>query len=314
MVIDTHQHFWHYTTDEFGWIPDDMAGIRRDFLPADLAPLLAANHVDGVIAVQARQTEAETRWLLQLADQHAFIHGVIGWLDLRSAGIGSQLEEFFGGAFVGVRHVLQGEPDAFMEGADFNRGLAAVAQANLTYDLLVFERQLPAAIALVDRHPRLRFVLDHFGKPRIDIDELEPWRTNLPRTGQTAQCLVQDLRRNHRSRTRLDARPARPLSRCLPGSLRRQSLDLRLQLARVRNGRGLPCVDRRGARMVGHPFRPRSERIVREERDGVLFADVGHGFRKREKATRLIWWSDIADSGAFNSLDSSKIPDSSPLS
>jgi len=179
MVIDTHQHFWHYTTDEFGWIPDDMATIRRDFLPADLAPLLAANHVDGVIAVQARQTKAETRWLLGLADQNAFIHGVVGWLDLRSPDISSQLDDYAGGALVGLRHVLQGEPDAFMEEADFNRGLVALADGNLVYDLLVVEKQLPAAIALVDRHPNLRFVVDHLGKPRIDIDELQPWQTHL---------------------------------------------------------------------------------------------------------------------------------------
>ena len=179
MVIDTHQHFWHYTSENFDWIPDDMASIRRDFLPADLAPLLAKHHVDGVIAVQARQTEAETRWLLGLADQNAFIHGVVGWLDLRSPEISSQLDDYAGGALVGLRHVLQGEPDAFMEDADFNRGLSALADADLCYDLLVVEKQLPAAIALVDRHPNLRFVLDHLGKPRIDIDELQPWQTHL---------------------------------------------------------------------------------------------------------------------------------------
>jgi L-fuconolactonase len=179
MVIDTHQHFWHFTTDEFDWIPDDMAKIRRDFLPADLAPLLAANHVDGVIAVQARQTEAETRWLLQLAEHHAFVHGVVGWLDLRSPNLSRLLEDFAGGALVGLRHVLQGEPDAFMEDPAFNRGLAALSDANLAYDLLVLERQLPAAISLVDRHPKLRFILDHFAKPRIDFDQLEPWHTNL---------------------------------------------------------------------------------------------------------------------------------------
>jgi L-fuconolactonase len=179
MLIDTHQHFWRYTTDEFGWIPDEMAIIRRDFFPADLAPLLAANHVDGVIAVQARQTEAETRWLLELADHHPFIHGVVGWLDLRSPNISNQLNDHAGGALVGLRHVLQGEPDAFMEDVDFNRGLTALADANLAYDLLILEKQLPAAIALVDRHPQLRFILDHFGKPRIDVNEIEPWKTHL---------------------------------------------------------------------------------------------------------------------------------------
>jgi L-fuconolactonase len=179
MVIDTHQHFWQYTKEEFGWIPEDSASIRRDYLPSDLAPILKANKVDGVIAVQARQSDEETRWLLQLADENPFIHGVVGWLDLRSPSIATQLEDFAGGALVGLRHILQGEPDAFMEDADFDRGLTALAEANLTYDLLVIERQMPAAIKLVDQHPTLRFVLDHFGKPRIDINQLDPWRTCL---------------------------------------------------------------------------------------------------------------------------------------
>jgi L-fuconolactonase len=179
MVIDTHQHFWRFTEEEFGWIPNDMAAIRRDFMPADLAPILVKNRVDGVIAVQARTTEAETRWLLDLAQQHNFIRGVVGWLDLRSANIASQFTEFVGTPLVGLREILQGKPDAFMADPDFNRGLAALAKADLAYDLLIFEKQLPAAIALVDRHPELRFILDHFGKPCIDIDQLDPWKTNL---------------------------------------------------------------------------------------------------------------------------------------
>lgn len=179
MVIDTHQHFWHYTIEEFGWIPDDMATIRRDFLPADLAPILAKNGTDSVIAVQARTAAAETRWLLDLAQRHNFIRGVVGWLDLRATDINGQLADFDGTPLVGLREILQGKPDAFLEDPDFNRGLAALADADLAYDLLVFEGQLPTAIALVDRHPNLRFILDHFGKPRINVDEVEPWKTHL---------------------------------------------------------------------------------------------------------------------------------------
>jgi L-fuconolactonase len=179
MLIDTHHHFWRYTTEEFGWIPDSMANIRRDFLPADLERLIALHHIDGVVTVQARQSLAETKWLLQLADQHSFVHGVVGWLDLKADNILEQISEYSAGALVGVRHVLQGEADAFMDDPAFNRGLRAVMDANLVYDLLILDRQLPAAIALVDRHPNLRFILDHFGKPRIDIDQLEPWKTHL---------------------------------------------------------------------------------------------------------------------------------------
>jgi L-fuconolactonase len=179
MVIDAHHHFWHHTTEEFGWIPDEMAAIRKDFAPDDLAPLLRAHHIDGVISVQARQTEVETRWLLDLGKNNAMVRGTVGWVNLRSPDINDHLSDLACDGLVGVRHVLQGEPDAFMEDADFNRGLAALPDEGLTYDLLVVEHQLPAAIALVDRHPRLRFILDHFGKPRIDLDQLEPWKTHL---------------------------------------------------------------------------------------------------------------------------------------
>lgn len=180
MFIDAHQHFWKYSAEEYPWIAPEWP-IRRDFLPQDLAPALRSAGIGGSVAVQARQTVEESRWLLELADQNPSILGVVGWVDLRSPLVGDQLA-FFGmhPKFVGVRHVVQDEPDdRFLLGADFVRGLALLREFDLTYDLLVYPRQLPAAVELVRRFPEQPFVLDHLGKPGIKAGELSPWRESI---------------------------------------------------------------------------------------------------------------------------------------
>ena len=136
--IDAHQHFWQYSPAEHGWMTDEMASIRRNFLPPDLEPLLDRVGFDGCVAVQARQSLEETRWLLQLAGQYEFIRGVVGWVDLRSPNLEAQLGEFSGQEkLVGVRHVVQDEPDdAFMLRDDFRRGIALLASFNLTMTCL----------------------------------------------------------------------------------------------------------------------------------------------------------------------------------
>jgi L-fuconolactonase len=180
LQVDAHQHFWHYTDREFGWINDAMSLIRRDFLPANLKPLLAAAGMDATIAVQAVQSVEETRWLLQLARENDWIAGVVGWVPLASRDLLSILEPLAADAKLkGLRHVLQAEPDEYFRRADFNEGIAQLRRFSLVYDILVVERQLPEAIQLVDRHPHQVFVLDHVAKPRIAQAELEPWRTQM---------------------------------------------------------------------------------------------------------------------------------------
>jgi L-fuconolactonase len=179
--IDAHQHFWHYSPQTHGWIDDSMAVLKRDFLPEDLAPLLHERTLDGSVAVQAEQAVSETRWLLSLADQHAFIKGVVGWVDLRDPDVATVLAELARHPrFRGVRHIVQGEPDdRFMLGAEFQRGIAALAPLGLTYDILIYPRQLPAAIDLVQRFPQQPFVLDHIAKPDMKAGTREPWAAQL---------------------------------------------------------------------------------------------------------------------------------------
>lgn len=181
--IDSHQHFWRYDPVAFDWIDDSMAVLRRDFLPADLRPLLEAAGVDASIAVQAPQTLAETRFLLELAAQVPWLAGVVGWVDLQSPAIADQLAEFAGDrALVGVRHIAQSEPDPrFLVTDAFVRGIAALAPFDLAYDILVFPHQLPAAIELVERFPDQRFVLDHLAKPDLEQPDLAAWRACIGR-------------------------------------------------------------------------------------------------------------------------------------
>lgn len=160
-----------------------MRTIQRDFLPSHLAPLAAQAGLSGTVAVQARQSLAETNWLLDLADAHPeLIRGVVGWLPLREQGpaIAATLDTYASRpALKGVRHVLQGEPDAYMADPAFNAALDTLPSRSLAYDLLVFARQLPSALALVDRHPGLTIVLDHIAKPVVQGPPPADWIKNL---------------------------------------------------------------------------------------------------------------------------------------
>ncbi|HUI25384.1 MAG TPA: amidohydrolase family protein, partial [Candidatus Kryptonia bacterium] len=183
MRIDAHQHFWRYRSDTHAWITDSMARLKHDFLPSDLQPPLTNCGFDGSVAVQAQQNVAETEWLLQLADAHPFIRGVVGWVDLCALDVADCLRRLAQHPrFRGVRHIVQDEPDdRFMLRPDFQRGIAALAQFDLTYDILVYARQLPAAIELATAFPAQRFVLDHIGKPDIRARRIDDWRPDLAR-------------------------------------------------------------------------------------------------------------------------------------
>jgi L-fuconolactonase len=182
MTIDAHHHLWKYSAAEYGWITPEQRVIRRDFLPEDLEPLMHHFGIEGTVAVQARQTLEETTWLLGLAEKHPLIRGVVGWVPLTDgAGVARSLERFAGNRRLrGVRHVIQDEPDPrHILRKDFNEGVSALREFGLRYDILIFERQLPAAIEFVDRHPNQTFILDHVAKPRIKDKIMSPWDRNM---------------------------------------------------------------------------------------------------------------------------------------
>jgi L-fuconolactonase len=186
MRIDAHHHFWQYDPIQYPWIDRSKRDLRRDFMPVDLQREIEAVGIEGVVSVQARQTLEESRWLLELADQHDFIRGVVGWAPLISATVADDLAPLAEHPKLkAVRHVLQDEPDPdYMLGDDFDAGITALAEFNLVYDILIFERHLPQAIELVDRHPDQIFVLDHLAKPRVREALLSPWRENIRQLAQ----------------------------------------------------------------------------------------------------------------------------------
>lgn len=176
MRIDSHQHFWRYDAEQYPWIKPGSP-LHRDWLPEDLEALQAPLELHGSIVVQARQNLEESRWLLELAEHHPRILGVVGWVDLRAENVEEQLAPLARNRrFVGVRHVVQDEPDdRFLLQKAFIRGLGSLRKFGLCYDLLIFPRQLPAAIELVEQFPEQPFVLDHCAKPHIADGTIAPW-------------------------------------------------------------------------------------------------------------------------------------------
>lgn len=180
-MIDAHHHLWAYSPRDYPWIGEGMDVLRRDYLMSDLAPLMSASGIDGLVTVQASQTSTETDWLLDLADRHGEILGVVGWVPLVDPGVDGSLERLAARRRLrGVRHILHDEPDDhYMLREDFNRGVASLRRFGLTYDILIFERHLPQTLEFVDRHPNQIFIVDHVAKPRIRDRELSPWRERI---------------------------------------------------------------------------------------------------------------------------------------
>lgn len=197
MRLDSHQHFWIYTPEQYDWIDSDMNLLRQDFLPEELHVELTKNRIEGCIAVQACQTESETSWLLQLTETYPFVRGVVGWVDLCAANAAANLERLSQHpGLKGIRHVVQSEPDdRFLLREDFQNGVKCLGRVGLTYDLLIFPRQLPAAIEFVRKFPDQEFVLDHIAKPQIRSAVLHPWENFIREIAKSANlyCKVSGL-------------------------------------------------------------------------------------------------------------------------
>jgi L-fuconolactonase len=177
MIIDSHQHFWYYEPVKHAWIDDDMAVIRKDFLPSDLETVYKEHGVDGCVAVQADQTLVETDFLLKLASEHDFIKGVVGWVDLRSNTIEATLETFSQHKKLkGFRHVVQGEADHnFLLRPQFMMGISLLKKFDYTYDILIFPHQLGTTLEFVKQFPNQKFVIDHIAKPYIKDGFYDGW-------------------------------------------------------------------------------------------------------------------------------------------
>jgi L-fuconolactonase len=201
-VIDAHHHVWDEPgLDRYPWMAGEaLAPLRRSFAFAQLQPLMAAAGIDAAVTVQARTDLEETHELLALAAAEPAIAGVVGWVDLTATDVADALAALASGpagaALVGVRHQVHDEPDPdWLARRDVLRGLEAVAAAGLAYDLLVRERELPAALLAVQRLPQLSFVVDHLAKPRVREGVTEPWAARLALLArhQNVSCKVSGL-------------------------------------------------------------------------------------------------------------------------
>lgn len=184
VVIDSHHHFWDPETADYPWMTGEYEVLRGPFGPSDLAPILESNGVTATVVVQARQELGETHSLLATASETTWIGGVVGWVDLVDVGVSETIADLRegpnGSKLVGFRHLVHDEADPeWLLRDEVVRGLGAVAEAGLVYDLLVRTRELPAATQVARQLPDLRFVLDHLAKPRIAARETEPWSTEI---------------------------------------------------------------------------------------------------------------------------------------
>ena len=168
MIVDAHHHFWDPTRREYPWMTEELAAIRRPFGPGDLRPLLEDNGVDRTVLVQTVSSLDETREFLETAATSEFVAGVVGWVDLTSPDVTDTIASLVSDLLVGIRHQVHDEPDpGWLLRDDVQRGIAAVGEAGLVYDLLVRTRELPAALETVRRQKDVSFVIDHAAKPHI---------------------------------------------------------------------------------------------------------------------------------------------------
>jgi len=192
MRIDSHQHFWDLTKLAYPWMPPPPNVLARNYLPADLKPILDANRFDGCVVVQAASVDAEAEWLLSLAREHAFIKGVVAWVDLKSPKLGARLDVLQKDSkFKGVRHIVQDEPDNnWVLQPEVIRGLTELAARGIPYDMLVKPPQLHVVEPVAEKVPKLRMVVDHIAKPYIKERKTEPWAKQMEAIAKIPQVYV----------------------------------------------------------------------------------------------------------------------------
>jgi L-fuconolactonase len=169
-MIDAHQHFWQVGRFDYPWMSKDLGVLYRDYLPEDLAPVLKRNNVEKTVLVQASNSVAETRWLLELADANDFIAGVVGWVDLTSPEIEAHPK------LKGIRHLVESEPnDDWLIQPSVLSNLQKLSARGLSYDLLVHTRHLKYVSVVAESCPDLMLVIDHLAKPPIARNEMNEW-------------------------------------------------------------------------------------------------------------------------------------------
>lgn len=192
LIIDAHQHFWKYDAQEYAWISDELAPLKRDFLPEELLQLLNKEKISGAISVQARQSEKENEFLLNHAKGNPFIKGVVGWIDLRSEKVEERLSFYRNFPILkGFRHVVQDEKDPeFMLHPAFLQGIEQLIKYGYCYDILVYARQLPQVLAFLNHFPDKPFIIDHLAKPDIKQGGFTSWQADMRKIAAFPKVLI----------------------------------------------------------------------------------------------------------------------------
>ena len=179
-MIDAHVHFWKYNKIKDGWITNEMKVLQKDFLPVDLAKEIKENDLEGIVAVQAHQTEDETMFLLNLAEKNPIVKGVVGWIDLQNKNIEKKLLYYSKQPLIkGFRHIVQSEPEGFLLNHQFLNGIRYLNDFQFSYDILIYENQLKEAIEFVNKFPSQKFIIDHCAKPSIKNKSIIQWKQLL---------------------------------------------------------------------------------------------------------------------------------------
>ena len=191
MRIDSHQHFWSLDRGDYDWLTKDLAPIYRDFTPVDLHPVLRANKIDGTILVQAAATEAETEYMLSLAEKHDWILGVVGWVDMESPNAAQSIARFAQNPrFVGVRPMIQDIADPnWMLKPELAPALGALVDHGLRLDALLKPQHLTPLHRFISLYPDLRIVIDHCAKPQIREDAFQPWADQIAQIAATSTTM-----------------------------------------------------------------------------------------------------------------------------
>jgi L-fucono-1,5-lactonase len=186
MRIDSHQHFWKASRGDYPWMTPEVGKLCRDYLPEDLKPSLAQHRIDKTILVQAAPTVAETDFLLNLAQPHSFVAGVVGWLDMNSDGFARQLEQYLQKPkFIGLRPMLQDLPDDdYIVRPRVVGSLKLLAERDFPFEFLTFTRHLPYVLQVLEKVPGLRALVDHISKPEIKLQKMQPWKSLIQDVAQ----------------------------------------------------------------------------------------------------------------------------------
>lgn len=185
MRIDSHQHFWRSSRGDYHWMSESVKVLCRNYMPEDLEPILARHRIDRTVLVQAAQTVAETDFLLELAAEHEWIAGVVGWLDMDSPGFAQQFARYRRNPkFIGLRPMLQDIPDAgWIVRPRVLHSLRIVAEDDFPFEFLTYTQHLPHVLKALDQVPLRRAVVDHISKPEIARRVMDPWRSLMAELG-----------------------------------------------------------------------------------------------------------------------------------